>query len=732
MRMKTLPVIIAITFCAGITGNSEMQRELFGIDWTGTAALRQGDYSTALQQILIEPVVEDTLFRDFKLAVIYYRLHNYSTALSLLQGIIERQPACAPIVFVYIAEIERELGRPGNTLAAYRSVLRDEISQRYRHYIYEKLRAVVEADTTITMEQAPWLEEYYRWRAPLQEAEVLSNIDTIEGYIDDAKWSSVDSVIVNYTPAGKDACRIVKSIRAALDENAISLNTLFWCARTARSCRELTLARQFLDHIEKRPGYSDSLPARQYRLFLAQLSYDLREWNESIREYKRYLNLYGQDPDVLMAIARAYRKLNKKKESADWYDRVLKAFPRSPKTQEIIWLRAWNYEDARRFDLAGKQYRLIYTKYSKGIRTDESYVRHALCFFKRKKYDAARIVLDTFVNKLQDSPLVLAGYFWQAKCYLAMDKKDDAFTILRLVSRKEPFDYYAHRSRQLLLELGETTEVLIDTNCSGAGVLTWFDSISQSFSEKKEISSADSIALLNGLYLASIGDLEKADFFLEPLELGSPRNLSLQYKLALLYLHVGATPEAFRIARRLTWRIPPEFRVEMPLDVYCLFYPPFYADRIINEAKQYDLDPFLISGLIRQESTFNPEIVSPAGAVGLMQIMPYTGKYIAEKKGKDFSADSLYMPYYNIHFGVFYLHELQQEFDSNSVLTLAAYNAGPHNAKKWKEQNKNDEFDLFVENIGFTETRNYVKKVMGNYWTYRFLSSNPSYVYGSK
>jgi len=222
-----LSAIIAALIGAGVTGDSGTQGEFFGIDWTGADAVRRGDYSTALQQILIEPVVDDSIFRDFKLAVIYYRLRNFSTSLNLLESIVERRKELAPIVYVYIAEIEWELKRTGNTLAAYRSVLREEIPQRYRHYIYEKLRAIVESDTSIGMERAPWLEEYYRWVAPIQEAEALSNVDTIEGFIQKANWPFIDSIIVNYPPAGKDACRIAKSIRAALDGNAISLNVLF-------------------------------------------------------------------------------------------------------------------------------------------------------------------------------------------------------------------------------------------------------------------------------------------------------------------------------------------------------------------------------------------------------------------------------------------------------------------------------------------------------------------------
>ena len=304
--------------------------------------------------------------------------------------------------------------------------------------------------------------------------------------------------------------------------------------------------------------------------------------------------------------------------------------------------------------------------------------------------------------------------------------------LLRLISRKEPFNYYAHRSRQLLLGQGETVDVLIDTLCSGNGVLSWFDSLSGSGeTEVKTFSSRDSLYYLCGIYFASVGDIDKADFFLEPIELGFPGNLTLQYTLALVYMRVGASAPAFRIARRLTWRIPGGDRSVLPLDVYKLFYPPFYAETITDEAKKYGVDPFLVSGVMRQESIFNPQIVSPAGAIGLMQIMPYTGKHIAEKKDTPFTPESLYNADYNIRFGVYYVHELLDQFDGNKILALAAYNAGPHNAKRWEKEGRDKEFDLFVEDIGFTETRGYVKKVMANYWTYQFLTGFPSYAYSS-
>ncbi|MBN1761142.1 MAG: transglycosylase SLT domain-containing protein [Chitinispirillaceae bacterium] len=728
MRIRNLLAVVLFVSNACVSANQEA---LFGIDWTGTKALRSGDLPTALKEMLIQPVADDTIYRDFKLGIVYFHLQNYSSSLTLLRNVVETRPDLAPVVYVYIAEIEKELGRTGNCLAAYRSALRGEIPPRYRHYIYEKLRVIIEADSTLGIQQAPWLEEYYRWSAPRQEDVVFTTVDTVKTLLREKRWTVVDSLLVNNLLAGDHACDIVKEVRAALDDDSLSVGALFNCARKAHACGELTIASQFFEKLEKRPGVFDTIRKQEFDGAMAGLYYDKQEWREAIRQYKKNVNRYGKSADAYMSIARAYRKLGNESEAAVWYEKLMAAFPRHPKTQEILWLRAWQNEDRKRYQKAANYYRRIISRYPQGNRVDESYLRYALCFYNEEKYDSARLILEGFVNKKQSSTKLLAAYYWQAKCYLATGQKFDAMTILRLVFRKDPFDYYAHRSRQLLLELGDTTEVFIDTMCTGRDVLAWFDSLSSKGVDQKEFTSRDSLYYRCGIYLASVGDIDKADYFLEPIELSFPGNLTLQYTLALLYMRVGASAPAFRIARRLTWRIPESDRSELPLDVYKLFYPPFFAEFIRKEAKNYNVDPFLISGVMRQESIFNPKIVSPAGAIGLMQIMPYTGKYIAEKKKTPFTSDSLYSAEYNIRFGVYYVHELLEQFDGNKMLALAAYNAGPHNAKRWAKAGRNKELDLFVEDIGFTETRGYVKKVMANYWTYEFLSGYGSYTYST-
>ena len=148
---------------------------------------------------------------------------------------------------------------------------------------------------------------------------------------------------------------------------------------------------------------------------------------------------------------------------------------------------------------------------------------------------------------------------------------------------------------------------------------------------------------------------------------------------------------------------------------HSLFPFPFY-DAIVNWSQKRQLNPLLVTSLIRQESRFEPAIRSPVGATGLMQVMPTTGRWIADKINlKDYSLTN---PENNINLGTWYLDHTHEQYGDNSLLAVASYNAGPGNVAKWVKKYGLDDFDQFVENIPFAETRGYVESVFGNYWNY--------------
>ncbi|WP_088239489.1 transglycosylase SLT domain-containing protein [Calothrix rhizosoleniae] len=146
-------------------------------------------------------------------------------------------------------------------------------------------------------------------------------------------------------------------------------------------------------------------------------------------------------------------------------------------------------------------------------------------------------------------------------------------------------------------------------------------------------------------------------------------------------------------------------------------YPFPYFDLIQSWSGKRQLNPLLVTALMRQESRFEPKIKSTAKATGLMQVLPSTAKWIAEKEKLD-KTPNLEDPDGNILLGTWYLDHTHKQYGDNSLLAIASYNAGPGNVAKWLKTLPTKDTDEFVEAIPFDETKNYVRQVFGNYWNY--------------
>ena len=145
-------------------------------------------------------------------------------------------------------------------------------------------------------------------------------------------------------------------------------------------------------------------------------------------------------------------------------------------------------------------------------------------------------------------------------------------------------------------------------------------------------------------------------------------------------------------------------------------YPFPFLQEIETWSQQRQLNPLLVTSLIRQESRFEPEIRSSAGALGLMQVMPATGKWVAGKTNlKQYSLEN---PGDNVQLGTWFLSYTLKEYHNNSMLAVASYNAGTGNVTNWVGRLGKSDPDEFVEAIPFDETGNYVRQVFGNYWNY--------------
>jgi soluble lytic murein transglycosylase len=158
-------------------------------------------------------------------------------------------------------------------------------------------------------------------------------------------------------------------------------------------------------------------------------------------------------------------------------------------------------------------------------------------------------------------------------------------------------------------------------------------------------------------------------------------------------------------------------------DLLAAIYPFPYREILVEEARDRQANPFLMAGLIRQESAFWVEALSRADARGLMQVLPATGRELARARGiTPFRADDhLYVAEINIHLGVAFFVDMRRRFGNELPLILSAYNAGPTRANRWKEYPEAGDWPRFVERIPFEETRGYVKNVTANRAIYTWL-----------
>jgi soluble lytic murein transglycosylase len=165
---------------------------------------------------------------------------------------------------------------------------------------------------------------------------------------------------------------------------------------------------------------------------------------------------------------------------------------------------------------------------------------------------------------------------------------------------------------------------------------------------------------------------------------------------------------------------------DLPRKYWEALFPKAYWSDLKRFSAANGLDPYLVASLIRQESEFNPGAVSRANAVGLMQLLPKTGKVVAKQvKLRHYNSSQLYTPAVNLQLGTRYFRGMVDKFGGSFEYALAAYNAGSDRVEEWLGQGKYRDPQEFVESIPFTETREYVQAILRNASVYKQLYGTP-------
>lgn len=194
-----------------------------------------------------------------------------------------------------------------------------------------------------------------------------------------------------------------------------------------------------------------------------------------------------------------------------------------------------------------------------------------------------------------------------------------------------------------------------------------------------------------------------------------------QFTDGLLRLGIGENLDGIFMLGSLAWRDTPEDQAQFKAlheqrTYWQSLYPFPFAETIAEFATQQQLNPLLVTALIRQESRFDPKIQSVVGATGLMQLMPDTAAWVASNLS--LKTYTLQNPIDNVRLGTWYFDHTHDIYRDNSMLAIASYNAGPGNVDDWVKRFGLTDPDWFVEQVPFPETEGYIKSVFENYWNY--------------
>jgi soluble lytic murein transglycosylase len=391
--------------------------------------------------------------------------------------------------------------------------------------------------------------------------------------------------------------------------------------------------------------------------FLAQ-NFPASEWYES----------------ALLAAGDSALTRGNKAQARDYYRRLAAAFPESRGAAEAHWRLTW-------------------------------------LSYRGREPDATSLMQE-HLERFPESPFLPRALYWRARQAVAAKQEPLAERLLAMLREFAPRDYSSQQ--------GEILEATLQGDPAGDDPPDppWLEALRRRSRPPEsppltpllaaQVEKADALARLSRHELAT----EMLDAALErqphpALYLAQARVAFSQQKYARATVLLTRAYPAY-------WR----YRLEdLPRQAWEIMYPKLYWDAIVRESRKNNLDPYLVAGLIRQESRFESEAVSSAGALGLMQLMPGTARML---EGKRLSRHQTFDAETNIRLGTKYLAQLLARFDGNLEKAVAGYNAGGARVEQWSSEGHTDAAE-FVESIPIQQTREFVHTVLRNHRFYQDL-----------
>ena len=458
----------------------------------------------------------------------------------------------------------------------------------------------------------------------------------------------------------------------------------------ARAASKAGLPERAAKGFARAPGLADASDSFSYGSVL----FRLRRYADAANQFARV-----RAPAALAAAAqyqraRAQIALGNTDAGRATLRAITTAYPRDTSSASALLLLADLATDDNRDQDARQALMNLLKRFPSGRHAATARFRAGMISYIAGDRKSAIAEFDSLYARDSNSTDALAALYWAGRSYSAAGNKAKANDRWRTIIRNEPLSYYAVMAAKRL----DTVLVSPDRSPANYARIPAVDS------------AVNRIVGLKDLGMDVEAGFENDRLFREALRdqrwmvatahgLAGSDQSSRSIALGKKALDdIGYSPENFR-----------------------LYFPVLERETLISSSKQNGLDPALVAAVIRQESNFNPQATSPAGARGLMQLMPSVGQALAAEKGiGPWNPDLLYEPDVSIKLGTAHLSTLVRRYPE-VVKSLAAYNAGESRVEKWSTKAGANDPEVFTERIPFVETRDYVRTILRNRAYYQAL-----------
>jgi soluble lytic murein transglycosylase len=442
----------------------------------------------------------------------------------------------------------------------------------------------------------------------------------------------------------------------------------------------------------------------RYLAKLADLYLTTRNRNEAIPLFDQIAREYPDTPEAPRALYQIGQILWNRHDNAqalEYFKTLLEKYPTSAPIDRAQYAAADIHEYFGRKEPAIELYTNVRKQFPNSQVRDDAGWRLAWLYYRAGDLPEAASAFRELATQSKNGPFATAAIYWQARVAERSGDVETAKQIFRQIVMGTDESYYQTLSARGLERLGAALEEskLDKPVAANEADPAMGPEITFHLERARELSALS-------LHRLAVVELDEAQ-----------RNAKPQGRVRALLMREYFLNRAYGQSLRLASQLPLS---QNERDLYR--YPLAFWELVQQKARERGLDPYLVLGLIRQESLFDARARSPAAAFGLMQLVPPTAARVAKQLGlPPPSSEKLFDPETNVTLGTEYLKDLLQRYSNNWFKAIAAYNAGETAVDRWEREIVTDDIEEFVERIPYVETRGYVKLVLRNHRIYKRL-----------